>query len=97
MEQVLAYFIIIIGFFFYVCSIIAHKRQKEATQQWLSEHNRKVMLGVKEQDWDIEIKEDCIHSEKFFLLENSGTYDTSYLKNCPHVSFISMDDMFLED
>lgn len=97
MEQILVYFFIVVGSFFYICSMIIYKRQKQTTQQWLNGHNRKVMLGVKEQHWDIEIKDDCIHSEDFFLLENSGTYDTSYLEDCPHISFISMDDMFLED
>lgn len=97
METILAYSVMIFGVLAYVMAVITFRHQKKRTQSDIIEHNRKVMLGVKESDWDVDIKEECIHTEDFFLLENSGTYDTSYLSGCTHISFMNEEDLFLED
>ena len=97
MEQIVVYSIMTFGVLAYVMAVIAFRHQKNRTASDIIAHNRKVMLGVKEPDWDVEIKEECTHTEDFFLLENSGTYDTSYLSDCIHIPFMKEEDLFLED
>lgn len=97
MEQVVAYLIMTFGVLAYVMAVIAYRHQKSRTNLDIIAHNRKVMLSVKVLDWDVDIKEECTHAEDFFLLENSGTYNTSYLSGCNYIPFMKEEDLFLED
>lgn len=97
MENYITYSIIIFGLIMYAIAEFSFRKQKAAEKLEVNRHNRKVMLGVQEADWDAEIEEDCFHDSSFFYLENSGTYDTSYIANHPYHQIIDNDDLFLED
>lgn len=97
MENYITYLLFIFGLFMYAIAEFSFRKQKAAVQLNVDKHNRKVLLGVREADWDAEIEEDCFHDSSFFYLENSGTYDTSYIANHPYHQIIDTDDLFLED
>lgn len=70
---------------------------KRNTWFYIMEHNRKVLLGVNSERWDISVKEEGIHESGFFRLENSGTYDTSFILECDYHPYGGEDDLYLED
>lgn len=98
MERIIGFFIICFGFAAYAAALIADKKQKKYNELFAAQHDRKVVLGKNEQNWDEDIKEECFHDDEFFLLDNCGTCDVSYLDNYDYIAIISIeDDMFLED
>lgn len=93
-------FIIGVGIFLAVCFGIAEFgqiREKGDTKNFLITHNRKVMLGIKESDWNITTKEDGIHDDDFFKLWNSGTYEVIPIKEEKYYCYANESDMFMED
>lgn len=87
------------GFFMllYIISGISLKNIEKKSKIILNTHNRKVMLGIDVTDPDYSINDDCFHTKSFLKMENSGTFDTSNIKEIHFHLYATNEDFFLKE